>query len=244
MNKVKEIQKQVANIETITSLEVAEMVGKRHDNLMRDIKNYIEVLTTSNLRALEFFVEGTYLDGKGEQRNCFNVTRKGCEMIAHKLTGEKGILFTAKYIEKFHMMAENIQQKQVIQLSVKEQLKLQYEYSLEIDNKVEEIQTEVADLKENMPLFNTDCKELQSLVRKKGVEVLGGYNTVAYRNNSLRGKIYADIQRQLKREFGVSRYESIKRSQLDIAKSIIEEYKAPTVLNSEINLFNSQESLL
>ena len=39
-----------------------------------------------------------------------------------------------------------------------------------------------------MPLFQIDCKEIQALVRKKGIETLGGYRSIAYNDNSLRGK--------------------------------------------------------
>ena len=102
---------------------------------------------------------------------------------------------------------------------------------------------EVADLKDNMPLFNVECKEIQSLVKKKGTSVLGGYKSNAYNDNSLRGKVYSDIQKQLRREFGVEKYEAIKRSQFDIAKQIISEYKAPTVLIQEINALNAQTTL-
>lgn len=38
---------------------------------------------------------------------CFMVTKKGCEFIAHKLTGRKGTEFTARYINRFHEM-ENL----------------------------------------------------------------------------------------------------------------------------------------
>ena len=92
-----------------------------------------------------------------------------------------------------------------------------------------------------MPLFQIDCKEIQALVRKKGIEALGGYKSVAYKDNSLRGKVYSDIQHQIRREFGVSRYEAIKRSQLEMAKEIISNYKVPLVLENEIKLLNEEE---
>lgn len=91
---------------TITSLEVAEMVGKRHTDLMRDVRRYLEQFNESNLASVEFFRANTYKDSKGEIRPCYDVTKKGCEFIAHKLTGVKGTEFTAKYINRFHEMEE------------------------------------------------------------------------------------------------------------------------------------------
>lgn len=91
---------------SITSMEVAEMVGKEHKELLRDIRRYCEQFNESNLALVDFFQESTYLDKKGETRPCYNVTKKGCEFIAHKLTGIKGTAFTARYINRFHDMEE------------------------------------------------------------------------------------------------------------------------------------------
>jgi len=98
---------------TIDSREVAKMVGKDHSHLLRDIKGYIEILGKSNFGLADFFIENTYIDLQGKRRNCYKVTKKGCEMIAHKLTGEKGVLFTATYIERFHDMEQSINQLQI-----------------------------------------------------------------------------------------------------------------------------------
>ncbi|MBE6056952.1 ORF6C domain-containing protein [Clostridium sp.] len=111
-----------------------------------------------------------------------------------------------------------------------------------LDEKTQEIEEKVNNLEENMPLFNIECKELQGLVRKTGIRVLGGYRTPAYRDNSLRGKVYADIQGQLKRQFGVSRYEAIKRMQLETAKEILENYAVPIYLEDQIINANNQVS--
>lgn len=109
-----------------------------------------------------------------------------------------------------------------------------------LDEKQQKLESEVKDLKDNMPLFNCECKELQNLVRKKGIEKLGGYKTPAYNDKSLRTKIYIDIQHQLKREFGVSRYEAIKRSQLEAAQYIIAFYELPIILKKEVTALNNQ----
>lgn len=95
-------------VQTITSLEVAEMVEKRHTDLLRDIRRYCEQLNESNIALVDFFQESTYADRKGEKRPCYDVTKKGCEFIAHKLTGVKGAVFTAKFINRFHNMEDYI----------------------------------------------------------------------------------------------------------------------------------------
>lgn len=131
--------------------------------------------------------------------------------------------------------------KEVKKLSPMELMELQFKALKEQKEKISQVENRVYKLEEDMPLFQIDCKEIQALVRKKGIEALGGYRSIAYNDNSLRGKVYSDIQQQIRREFGVLRYEAIKRSQLEMAKEIISNYKVPLVLENEIKLLNEEE---
>lgn len=127
---------------TLTSMEVAEMVEKTHDNLIKSIRRYSKYIDESNasldavkndavseednLKQLknevvkaetidlqEFWTESQYKDGKGQTRPCYNITKKGCEFIAHKCTGRKGTVFTARYINRFHEMEHEITGKRL-----------------------------------------------------------------------------------------------------------------------------------
>lgn len=93
---------------TIYSVEVAEMVGKEHSKLLRDIRNYIEQLAEAKIGSGDFFTESKYKDANNQERPCYLVTKKGCEFIAHKMTGVRGTEFTAKYIDRFHEMEDSI----------------------------------------------------------------------------------------------------------------------------------------
>ena len=100
----------------IDSREVAEMVGKRHDHLIRDIKGYIEVLEENpKLGTRNFFEESTYITNQNKIQPCYLLTKKGCDMVANKMTGSKGVMFTAMYVDAFHKMDEHI--KQQVQIS-------------------------------------------------------------------------------------------------------------------------------
>lgn len=94
--------------QVLDSREVAEMVGKEHRNLMRDIRSYASELGELKIEQSDFFVESTYRTERGKEYPCYNVTKKGCEFIAHKLTGIKGTEFTARYISRFHEMEDTI----------------------------------------------------------------------------------------------------------------------------------------
>ena len=93
------------------SREVAKMIGKDHAHLMRDITGYIEVLNQSKIGFVDFFKKSGYKDAKGEERPCYNITKKGCEFVANKLTGKKGIIFTAAYVDAFHYMEDKLSGK-------------------------------------------------------------------------------------------------------------------------------------
>ena len=100
--------------ETITSMEVAQMIDKEHKYLLRDIRRYLNQIDKINMEKsnqtkiapVDFFIKNTYTDNKGEIRPCYNITHKGCEFIANKLTGIKGTEFTARYVNRFHELEE------------------------------------------------------------------------------------------------------------------------------------------
>lgn len=93
---------------TIDSREVAKMVGKRHANLIRDIDHYVEVISeNSKLSFQDFFIPRTYkADGNNKTYKRYDITKQGCEMVANKLTGRKGIIFTAEYVKRFNEMEQ------------------------------------------------------------------------------------------------------------------------------------------
>lgn len=98
----------------VDSREVAEMVEKQHSHLCRDIQGYIEVISQNpKLDCDKFFVESYYRSGTGKKYTCYLLTRKGCDMVANKMTGEKGILFTAEYVTKFEEMEKELKEKQL-----------------------------------------------------------------------------------------------------------------------------------
>lgn len=111
-------------IQTIPSYEVAKMIGKRHGDvlLMLDgqkdkngntkIVGIIPTLKQNGeLQLADYFIESTYND-RGRQLRCYECTKLGCDMLANKMTGEKGILFTAKYVKRFDEMEQYIKEQQ------------------------------------------------------------------------------------------------------------------------------------
>lgn len=106
----------------VDSREVAEMIGKAHDQLMRSIRTYIEYMESAKMQSHEFFIPSSYVNSQNKEQPCYLLTRKGCDMVANKMTGEKGVLFTATYVTKFEEMEKQLNkplsQLQIMQMAI------------------------------------------------------------------------------------------------------------------------------
>lgn len=99
---------------TITTLEIANMLEMKHYKILEKLegtkdgktKGVIETLTHHDFVVSDYFIPSTYKDDSGKENKCYKVTRMGCEFLANKFTGEKGIVFTALYVKRFHDMEQ------------------------------------------------------------------------------------------------------------------------------------------
>lgn len=113
----------------------------------------------------------------------------------------------------------------------------------ELEQKVNDIKDDVSELKENVPLYSCDIDEIQQHVKRRVVNILGGKQSEAYRDNSIRHKTFSDIWTQSKREYGcVSTYKSIKRKYIDDVHEFIDCYVVPKYLDELIQDANAQQS--
>lgn len=128
-------------------------------------------------------------------------------------------------------------------MTATEQIKLQLQAIGEIDERVTSIDKDLQEFKQDMPILGVEESKITGAVRYKGVQCLGGKESEAYKDRSLRSKVYADIYSELKRQFGVSSYKAIKRSQCDKAVNIVETYDLPLILAEQVADNNSQMGL-
>ena len=90
--------------QSIISTEVAEMLDTAHKSLIRKIEGINKDFTEHKIVPSEYWLESHYFDKSGKANRCYNITKKGCEFLAHKTTGTKGNIFTARYMERFEQM--------------------------------------------------------------------------------------------------------------------------------------------
>lgn len=148
-----------------------------------------------------------------------------------------------KQVRKYFIAVEKKYNRMKVPMTVPEQIQLLAMGNVELNQKVDNLDKKIDRLELDLPILGIEIDRITSAAKKKGVECLGGKNSEAYQDKSLRGKVYNDIYRELKRQFGVSTYKAIKRSQCDTAVSIIGEYQLPYVLLEQVQFKNSQLGL-
>ncbi len=128
-------------------------------------------------------------------------------------------------------------------MTIPEQIQLIAQGHVELRAEIDSVKADLEQFKQDMPILGIEETKISNAVKKKGVECLGGKESNAYNDKSLRGRLYSDLHRQLRREFGVSSYKAIKRNQTDTAIAIIRNYVPPLVLSETIEIINAQQKL-
>ncbi|MEG1310686.1 MAG: ORF6C domain-containing protein [Romboutsia sp.] len=211
--------------------------------LAKDVANWIEHTDLSRMVNLvdedEKLKRTLYVSG--QRREMWFVTEDGLYEIL--MQSRKPIA------KKFKKEVKQILKELRLQNSPYSNLSKELKAILTIDKKqqviernIKQVKTELTDFKQDIPLFAVECDEISRLVRKVGTNALNGKLSNAYKDKSIRSKVYSDIYRQLRREFGVTSYKAIKRRQLEQALQAVENYRLPMVLEEEINLINKYES--
>lgn len=119
-----------------------------------------------------------------------------------------------------------------------------------VDQRVTKVQEETNALRQDfetfkfdMPILGVEETRITEAVKRKGVECLGGKESPAYRNKGLRSRVYQDIYKELKRQFGVTTYKAIKRNQTNEAVKVIDSYHLPLVLKNQVDALNAQTGM-
>lgn len=110
---------------TISSIEVAQMMEVEHKEILRKLEGtkradgtvkqvgIIPTLTKGEIPLSDYFILSSYKDASGKENKCYEITKIGCDFLANKFTGEKGILFTARYVKRFSEMEQVIAQSTI-----------------------------------------------------------------------------------------------------------------------------------
>ena len=123
-------------------------------------------------------------------------------------------------------------------MTIPEQIQLLAQGNVELTQRVDNMEKDLEDFKNDLPLLAVECQKITRAKNQKAIPLLGGKDSPAYKDRSIRSKVYSDIDSQLRREFCVNTYKAIKRSQCDLAISIIKKYELPMMLAAQIEEMN------
>lgn len=231
---------QLAEVYETTSKNITKNFQRNKDRF-EEGKHYF-VLTGDDLKE---FKNRTPERGAVKSNLMYLWTRRGASRHCK-------ILGTDKAWEQFDYLEENYfdQGPAKLVLTTEQQIQLLAQGNVELSKRIDTVQSKTETLEErfnhfeqDLPLFPHEADSVSAAVKKRVVEVLGGKDSNAYHNRSISQKAFIDAYRNLKRNFDVSTYKSIKRNQIDTALRIAMEYEPPLFLEEQIRDCNAQIQL-
>lgn len=242
----------IQNDKVVTdSLTIAEVFGKRHADVVRDIEVQIKKIEAAgeNEWGMSNFAQTHYQHPQNKQwYTKFNLSEEGFAIVAMSYTTPEAMKMKVKFIEEFKRMRAFIQEQHAKPLSAKEQLKASMRLSLETSEEVETLKVEVSEVKETVQnLVNTmridGSQEAQ--IRKRGneavMEALGGKDANAYKQ--LSKQVFSAFWRDFKDHFQIPRYGDLPRSRFAEGIKFISMWQPSTSVRMDITTCNGQQHL-
>lgn len=231
-------------IRVLTTQQIAEAYGTDtkiiSKNFSRNKERYIEGKHFICLEGEELkeFKTKRHFDDSSRINKLYLWTEKGAFLHAKSLNTDKAWEVYDRLVDEYF---EKGSRKP---MTIAEQIQLLAQGNVELEEKIEAVNDDLQEFKKDMPLLALECQKITKAKNQKVVPMLGGKDSPAYKDNSIRQQVYSDIDAQLRREFGVNTYKAIKRNQCDLAVKIINEYELPMYLKDQIDSSNAQESFL
>lgn len=218
--------------QTLTSNEVAEMLGTTNGELMKSIRTYIGYLAEGEIPSGDFFLESTYKDSNNQERPNYLLTKHGCEMVSNKLTGAKGVQFTAKYVSRFNQMEQHIKENQMqLPSDPMEILKLTFDAQENTNKKVKEVENRVSNLEDNTILSAGDYGYISRRINQRVSEVARGFGKLTQEQ---RGKLHKDINSGVKAVTGVSTRTQLRNRHYETVLDFINDWEPSTATKMQV----------
>ena len=230
----------IENQKVVTdSLTIAEMFGKGHDNVLRDIRKQKEY-AGEEFAALNF-EEGSYLDKNNQSRPKFNLTEEAFTLVVFSYNTKEAVQTKIKFIQEFKRMREYIENQQQKKFTAREQLLLIMQANEETAQRVDAIEEKVNVLHETMRIDSKQEKEMNYYGKAKAIEALGGKESNAYKQ--IGKQAFRALWKDMHNHFDVSTYKDIPKSKFEEAMRFISMWQPSTSLRMDIENCNRQIQL-
>lgn len=234
-----------------TPIEIALGIDKDGYTTARALYDFLEMPSQNfarwakkNIEENEYFEENTDWWGfftmkNGNKCKDYRLTTDFAKHLSMESHSAKGKIARQYFLKVEDKLKESV--RHPVPMTIPEQIQLLAQGNVELNKRIDDIQTEFETLKMDLPILPIEAEKITEAVKRKGTLVLGGKESNAYNSRSIRQKVYSNIHSNLRYQFQVKSYKAIKRSQVEQAVKIIGEYKPPVFLKNEIDTENAQQ---
>ncbi|APP11210.1 phage regulatory protein [Lactiplantibacillus plantarum subsp. plantarum] len=206
-----------------SSLQVAEVFGKNHrdvlkaiTNLKKDVRNFAQMFSETNIP-----------DSYGRNRRAFYMNRDGFTLLAMGFTGDKALKFKLQYIEAFNSMEEQVK----LPTSPREIARLALRANEETNQRLDNVEGDVKDLKENQVIPNPEYSALNRRVNQRVSEVAHSYGHITQKQ---RGELFKDIGSGIKKIANVSARSMLRKKDYQMVMDFINDWEPSTATKTII----------
>lgn len=180
-------------VEVVDSRDIAVMVERDHNELLKSIRVYSRYLAEGEVPQRDFFIESTYFNSNGQEYPNYLITKKGCDLIANKMIGKKGILFTAAYVSAFERMRK---QAMPAPMSPAQLIAAQAQLLVDMEKRMDEMQGQTRALEAKV---DTAMKALSRPAEDHwrsdmDKDIKGLNSDMGWSLPKLRGKLFAELE--------------------------------------------------
>lgn len=206
----------------ISSLEVAEMVGRDHKNVTRDIQIILGQLDELKIEPISYFIESTYKDNLNRTKPCYLLTKQGCELYGNRMTGIEGTAFSVKYINRFNELEQQAQN--VVPLSKDQALVTVLRTTADLVEDTQALKNEQHEIRKELSLINEKVEEQITLTSGEQRAVQKEVAIKVYEiedDTTIRPKLFRELHREIKDRFAVASYKDVRRQDLQMVLNYI-----------------------
>lgn len=243
----------INNTSKQTPIEIALGIDENGYTTARALYDFLDMpkqnfarWAKKNIEENEYFEEtvdwwGFFTMKNGNECKDYRLTTDFAKHLSMESHSAKGKIARQYFLKVEDKLKEAV--RRTVPMTIPEQIQLLAQGTVELNQRVDTLDKKLERLEYDLPVLPIEADRITEAVKKKGTSVLGGKLSNAYKSRSIRQKVYSNIHSNLRYQFQVKSYKSIKRNQVDKAVDIIGRYEPPVFLQNEIDSENAQETM-
>ena len=167
MNLIKVLVEKQNGILVTTSNRVAQELGVRHDNLLVKIEEYLSKFNSPEVSG-QFYIPSNYKASNGRMVKNYLITEKGIAQLigGYSAAVPKAFELNVAYINEFERMKNLIKNNMQKPMSIPEQLLMNAQWMVEAENRINNVENEVAETRENIGVMQKEINRIEHNERR------------------------------------------------------------------------------